>query len=95
MDEHGSRSDQPMHQHLSGCNEFQYLIGLYKLPDIDNNENHVNADSFIYESVLENSKVLTFSDDWLTLAYMEPLLAKKHNAKINHGSKAMKSLNLF
>ena len=52
-------------------------------------------DSHIYQAVKQNSKVIARSDDWLTLAYMEPLLAKKLNATINHGERAMRSLNLF
>ena len=94
-DEHGSRPDQPMHQHLSGCEEFQYLVGLHNLPDIGKKTNYVTTNSHIFEAVKQNCKVLTGSDDWMTLSYLEPLLAKKHKATINHGAKAMKSLNLF
>ena len=41
------------------------------------------------------SRVLMSSDDWRNLAFLEPLLAKKNRATINHGDKAMKSLRLF
>ena len=50
---------------------------------------------FYLETLRNNSKVLTTSNDWLVLAYLEPLLAKRHNAKINEGEKAMRTLNLF
>ena len=95
LEEHGTRSDQPMHKHLSNCVEFQYLIGLHHLPDMDKNAGSFSADSYFFEAVKQNCKPLTISDDWLTLAYLEPLMAKKHHATINHGDKAMRQLNLF
>ena len=96
MEEHGSKSDQPMYQHLSSCEEFAYLVGLHNLPNgIGMRNSSTTVDSHILEAVIQNSKVLSASDDWLTLAYMEPLLAKKENAMINHGDRAMKSLSLF
>ena len=94
LDEHGTRQDQPMHIHLSNCEKFQYMVNLLTLPDIDRVSQTV-VNNHILNAVRENSKVLISSDDWLTLAYMEPLLAKKHNATINHGARAMRSLNLF
>ena len=57
-------------------------------------EDHSNDDFFL-ESLRNNTEVLATSSDWLTLAYLEPLMAKKHNARINGGEKAMRSLNLF
>ena len=57
-------------------------------------EDHSNDDFFL-ESLRNNTKVLATSSDWLTLAYLEPLMAKKHNARINSGDKAMRTLNLF
>ena len=58
-------------------------------------KNDVSIDSFIYETVKQNSNVNATSDDWLTLAFTEPLLAIKHKATINQGERAMKSLYLF
>ena len=57
-------------------------------------EDHSNDDFFL-ESLRNNTEVLATSSDWLTLAYLEPLMAKKHNARINGGEKAMRTLNLF
>ena len=57
-------------------------------------EDHSNDDFFL-ESLRKNTEVLATSSNWLTLAYLEPLMAKKHNARINGGEKAMRTLNLF
>ena len=70
------------------------MVNLLNLPNIDR-RSRTSVDSHILNAVRENGKVLISSDDWLTLAYMEPLLAKKYNATINHGARAMRSLNLF
>ena len=94
MDEHGTRADQPLHQHLSNCTYFNYLVGLHNLPSRGRKE-CASIESHIHQAVKQNSKVIARSDDWLTLAYMEPLHAKKLNATINHGERAMRSLNLF
>ena len=96
LDEHGLREDQPMHIHMSNCEEFRYMMNMLKFPDIDKvSRNGITINNHILSAVHENCKVLISSNDWLTLSYMEPLQAKKHNATINHGSRAMKALNLF
>ena len=89
-----TREDQPMHIHLKNCQDFQYTVNLMHLPDIDRNSQTL-INKHILNAVRENCKVLTKSDDWLTLAYMEPLLAKKYKATINHGARAMRTLILF
>ena len=94
MDEQGTRADQPLHQHLSKCSDFNYLVGLHNLPR-SKGRGIASLDSHIFQAVKQNAKVVARSDDWLTLAYMEPLFAKKLNATINHGERAMRSLNLF
>ena len=62
---------------------------------ISTNEDSFTETSHFVEALKQNYKVLALSDDWLTLAYLEPLLAKKYGATINHGDRAMRSLNLF
>ena len=57
-------------------------------------EDHTN-DDFYLESLRTNTDILATASDWLTLAYLEPLMAKRHGSSINGGEKAMRSLNLF
>ena len=98
-----------MHQHLKSCADYQHIVGMFHLPDSCDDaetakfkdsgsrkeaEDHSNDDFFL-ESLRNNTEVLATSSDWLTLAYLEPLMAKKHNARINGGEKAMRTLNLF
>ena len=37
MDEQGTRPDQPLHQHLSSCEGFNYLVHLHNLPNYISN----------------------------------------------------------
>ena len=110
LEEHARLIPQPMHQHLQSCTEYQHIVGLFHLPEVCQDseyatcsrpgnrvgpsENH-SQDDFFLESLRTNTKVIAMSTDWLTLAYLEPLMAKKHGARINGGEKAMRTLNLF
>ena len=108
LEEHAELVHQPMHKHFSSCPDFQHIIGLHNLPDTINDmtpapraprkdgdvETHSRGSLFL-EALKNNSRVLATASDWLTLAYLEPLLAKKHGATINHGEKQMRTLNLF
>lgn len=103
LEEHAKLSHQPMHQHFSKCSDFKYVLGIHHLPDAFaesaahnnlNSDSHA-SDSFYFEALRNNSEVLATSNDWLNLAYLEPLLAKKYGARINQGEMAMRSLNLF
>ena len=60
-----------------------------------NDETYPDAGDFYFEMLKTNSKILSSSNDWLTLSFLEPLLAKRHNAKLNQGEMAMRSLHLF
>ena len=108
LEEHATIATQPMYQHLSKCSDFQHLVGLFQLPSIDpgtptHPRNCLGIDpgtpksgnELFFESLRQNCKVLATSRDWLSLAYLEPLMAKRHGANINHGERAMRSLNLF
>ena len=76
-----------------------YILGIHHLPDattetVTATKGNPTLD-FYFEAVKNSSEILAMSNDWLNLAYLEPLMAKKYNAKINHGEKQMRTLNLF
>ena len=97
MDEHGTRPDQPMHQHLLNCPAFAHIMQLYAMPSTgtDSRDDNINQTSHIHEAVLQNSHILKHSRDWLELSFLESYLIKKKNTKINYGIKAAKELKLF
>ena len=94
MDEHGTRAEQPMFQHLLNCSAFSYLMHLHDMPS-KNNEERINQRQHIHHAVLQNSRILTHSRDWLELCFLESFLIKKIKPKINYGIKAAKELQLF
>ena len=96
MHEQGNKPEQPMFLHLEKCEEFNYITDLNALPDIDN-RNFVKVDkkAHINEAVINNSKILKSSRDWLVLCYLESFMIKKHKSMINQGIKATRELQLF
>ena len=109
LEEHAKLVHQPMHQHFSKCMDFQHVLGIHQLPNANDgvtrrkygaktaakDESGAQISDFYLETLRNNSKILTTSNDWLILAYLEPLMAKRHKAKINDGEKNMRTLNLF
>ena len=95
MNEHGTRPDQPMHQHLTKCPSFSHVMHLFAMPSLENECNSLNQTAHIHEAVLQNSFILKHSRNWLELSFMESYLIKKYKPKINHGIKAAKELQLF
>ena len=47
LNEHASREDQPMYQHLSHCEHFAYIIDLLTLSDIDASTTEINMLLFL------------------------------------------------
>ena len=98
-----------MHQHFSKCTDFQHVLGIHQLPNANDgatrreygvktavkDESGAQISDFYLETLRNNSKILTTSNDWFILAYLKPLMAKRHEAKINDGEKNMRTLNLF
>ena len=96
MKEQGSRSDQPMYQHLSNCELFHDYVDMFDLPaavvdtpsDIDREEHILNA-------VLNNFRVLESCANWSQLCFLEAYYIKNLSPSINVGLKASKELQLF
>ena len=79
-----------MFQHLQKCEEFNHLISLNALPDIDgHNYVIIRKEAHISETIKINSKVIK---DWLELCYLETFLIKKYKSEINHCIKAAREL---
>ena len=95
MHEHGTKPEQPMYEHLTKCEAFNYITNLHALPDIVNDDVNINRKAHLYETVINSSKVLKTSRDWLQLCYLESYMIKKHKPMINIGIRAAKDLQLF
>ena len=58
MDEHGTKSDQPMYAHLTNCAQFY---------DIDAINTVVSKELHLHIAVTENTEIIDHNDNWAHL----------------------------
>ena len=96
MKEHGTRADQPMHQHLSNCESFHDYVSLFNLPMLaDSSNSSINLKEHLLNAVLDNYSIIDSIDSWSQLCYLEAFYIKRFSSSINKGLKATKELQLF
>ena len=95
LEEHGTKPDQPMYQHLFKCQEFQDTVNLFFLPDMDVATSSVNINLHIYNAVINNANIIDYNNNWSQLEFLEAYHIKKHMPSINYGLKASRELQLF
>ena len=96
MHEQGNKTDQPMFTHLNNCEEFGYVTNLHAFPDVnDDMVAGFNKLAHFSEAVLNSSRIIKSSRNWLELCYLESFMIKKHKSSINDGIKATRELKLF
>ena len=95
LDEHGSRHDQPIFQHLVNFQQFLEELSILNLPRSDNNISEVELNSHIMNAVHNSSKVLDYNNNCSQLCFLEDFYIKTLKPKINTGIKASKELQLF
>ena len=95
IDEHGSRHDQKMFQHLVNCQQFLEEFSILNLPISDNNIPEVELNSYIMNAVHHNLKMMDYNNNWSQLCFLKSFHIKTLKPKINAGLKASKELQLF
>ena len=95
MNEHGTRSDQPMHQHLTNCTAFQETVNINALPELFNDCKQIDHKAHVLNGVLNNCDIIDSNDNWSQLCFLEAFYIKKLSPSINNGLKASKELQLF
>ena len=93
MDEHRTKPDQPMHQHLTNCAQFAEYLKFYALPDIDAVNTVVNKEMHLHCAVTEITEIIDHNENWIHLQYLEAYYIKTMSPKINIGLKASKNFN--
>ena len=78
MDEHGTKPDHPMYQHLTNCAWFAEYLKFYALPDIDVVNTMLNKDMHLHNAVTVNTKIIDRNDNWAHLQYLEAYYIKKN-----------------
>ena len=82
--------DSAIRNHLNECADYRHILGLFAI-DIDD----VNLRELQTTIVRDNTSIITKSDNWRILDYLEPLYIKQLKPKLNTGMKATKHLHLF
>ena len=95
LSEHGKKEDQPMFQHFWSCEEFNCKLNLYSLANIFSDTGTVDHIEHVYNSVIDNCKILESCNNWTILQYLEAYYIKTKSSIINVGIKASKELQLF
>ena len=95
MKENGTRTDQPLHQHLTKCKAFQELCNLFTLPDLNEIKSTVNVKEHVLNAVLDNTVITDSNWNWSQLEFLEAYYIKKFSPAINFGLNALKEFQLF
>ena len=88
MNEHGTRSDQPMHQHLTNCTAFQETVNINALPELFNDSKQIDHKAHVLNGVLHNCDIIDSNDNLSQLCFLEAFYIKKLSPSINNGLKA-------
>ena len=89
MNEHGTRSDQPMHQHLINCMAFQETVNINALPELFNDSKQINHKAHVLNGVENNCDIIDSNDNWSQLCFLEAFYIKL-SPSINNGSQSIK-----
>ena len=95
LNEHATRDDQLIHQHLTSCMDFNYIVQLFKMPEIDDNCNVVDQNQHLADAVMNNVMIVDTNHNWSQLEFLEAYYIKACDSAINVGLKASKELHLF
>ena len=95
MEFHGKRDNEPMFNHLRKCNQFQELCNFLVIDDEQDNRSNKNMNNYIYNTVLNNSKILKRHNNSIELSFIETYFIKPNNPSFNVRISASKELVLF
>ncbi len=96
LNEHGTRSDQPMHLHLSNCSPFHEYLSILNLPLHDETSpSTIDIRKHILNTVLNNYSIVDSNSSWSLLSFLEAFYIKRFSPALNKGLKASKELQLF
>ena len=95
MNEHGTRPDQPMHQHLTTCTAFQETVNINALPELFNDSKQIDHKAHVLNGILNNCDIIDSNDNWSQLCFLEAFYIKKLSPSINNRLKVSKELQSF
>ena len=84
------KKDSAVRIHLAECAAYHHILGIFSIDHDD-----VDLKEFQITVVRENTSIISKSDNWQILDYLEPLYIKELKPTLNTGMKATKRLCLF
>ena len=54
LNEHAKRENQPLHQHLTSCSDFNYLVQLFKMPVINASRDLLDQEQHLIDTAINN-----------------------------------------
>lgn len=57
LNERAKREDQPLHQHLTSCSDFNYLVQLFKKSETNVNGHLVDQKQHLTDAPINNTKL--------------------------------------
>ena len=81
-----------MFQHFRSCEGFNYKLNLYSFADIFSDTRRLDHMEHVYNSVIDNCKVLDTCNNWAILQHLEAYCIKMKSPVINVSLKASKEL---
>ena len=94
LDEHGTKVDQPIYQHLSNCSAFNDHIMLFTLPDAAADTTIASKELHLHNAVINNVKTLDKNNKSGQLKFLEVSYIIKLAREIKFGLKISKGLQL-
>ena len=71
LNEHATREDQTLHQHLTSYRDFNYLVQLFTRSGIHSNGDLVDQEQHITNAVMNNTIIFDANHIWSQLASLE------------------------
>ena len=91
----GTRDNEPMFRHLSNCPQFTDICRMLANDVNVGMSVNFNVKDYIYNAVLNNSRILKRFNNSVQLAFLEAYYIKLNSPSINVGIAASKELVLF
>ena len=82
LDEHGTKVDQPMYQHLSNCSAFNDHIMLFTLPDAAADTFIISKELHLHNAIINNVKILEKNDKWVNFNFFKPIMLRHWHLKL-------------
>ena len=87
--EHSSLDSTEIYNHITSCNEFNFVINLLELTP---NDEVNNIKCSVTDLIFTNTNIIDKSNHWSLILHQEPIAINRMKPSLSHGTKASKDL---